>query len=234
MARATAESRRTQISTLEKLIAQAEKGELVTTDQIAIGISEELLGGLVQASLPPQIVVANRLRLHFESVQPLFRGGEAGVMFKAKVSSNDAPDASATIEIGGGLDEFNFKEGRLAARVKLKYFRVAEASFGDLGANVLEGLVKANLQVIENAIPAIEVPVQLEQAIKIGGLTEGAVVAKPGVLPLAISVSQVIPVNHRLWVLLSAKAGPWQPAAATANAPMEAPPVANTKAEKTR
>ena len=52
---------------------------------------------------------------------------------------------------------------------------------------------------------------QIEQSIKIGGLTEGAVVAKPGSLPLEIAVSQVLPVNQRLWVLLNAKAGPWQP-----------------------
>lgn len=89
-----------------------------------------------------------------------------------------------------------------------------ESSLGDLGANALDGLVRANLESIQNAIPEIQVPVQLEQAIKVGGLTEGAVVAKPGTLPLAISVSQVIPTNTRLWILLQAKAGPWQVAAA--------------------
>jgi len=210
LARSLADSRRIQIAKLQRLIGEAERGELVTTDQIAIGVSEELLGNLVRASLPPQIVVANRIRLEFLSVVPLFRGGQAGVMFKARVSSADAPNASATLSIGGGLDEFKFEGGKLAARVKLKYFSVDEAAFGDLGANVLDGLVRANLETIQNAIPAIEVPIQLEQSIKIGGLTEGAVVAKPGSLPLAIAVSQVIPVNNRLWVLLSAKAGPWQ------------------------
>jgi hypothetical protein len=40
------------------------------------------------------------------------------------------------------------------------------------------------------------------------------VVASPGTLPLAISVRHVIPVNQRLWVLLQARAGPWEPAPA--------------------
>lgn len=210
MARATAESRKSQIANLEKLIAQAEQGDLVTTDQIAIGISEELMASLLRASLPPEIAVAERLRVRIVSGQPIFRGGQAGVLFTARISSADLPDASATVSMGGGLDEFRFEEGRLSAHVKLKYFNVLEASIGELAANVLDGLVRANLEVIQNAIPAIEVPVQLEQAIRIGGFTEGAVVAKPGVLPLAISVSQVIPVNERLWVLLQATAGPWQ------------------------
>jgi len=210
MARATAESRKTQIANLEKLIAQAEKGEVVTTDQIAIGVSEDLLRSLLQASLPPDIVVANRLRLKIESAEPFFRGGEAGLLFRARVSSTGLPDANATVSLGGSLEEFKFEGGRLSARVKLKHFNVLESSIGDLAANALDALVRANLEVIQDAIPEVEVPVQLEQAIKIGGLTEGAVVAKPGVLPLAISVSQVIPVNKRLWVLLQAKAGPWQ------------------------
>lgn len=214
MARALADSRRTQIAALEKLVAEAEKGDLVTTDQIAIGVSEELLGNLLRVSLPPGIVVADRIRLDFESVEPLFRGGQAGVLFKARISSISMPNAGATISIGGGLDEFKFDDGKLQARVKLKFFNIVESSMGDLGANVLDGLVRANLEVIQNAIPAIEVPIQLEQSIRIGGLTEGAVVAKPGSLPLAISVSQVIPVNNRLWVLLAAKAGPWQRAEA--------------------
>jgi hypothetical protein len=55
--------------------------------------------------------------------------------------------------------------------------------------------------------------VEIAQSIKIGALTEGAVVAKPGSLPLEVAVSQVLPMNQRLWVLLKAKAGPWQPAA---------------------
>ena len=122
--------------------------------------------------------------------------------------------------------------------MKLKHFNVLESSIGDLGANVLDGLVRANLEVIQNAIPEIEVPVQIEQAIKIGGLTEGAVVAKPGALPLAISVSQVIPANKRLWVLLHAKAGPWQPAGPE-KGPGEKPaaaksPVAKPSAEGAR
>jgi hypothetical protein len=210
MARAIAESRRMQIVSLEKMVAQAERGELVTTDQIAIGISEGLIMSLLKVSLPPEIVVANRLRVRFESAQTIFRGGQAGILFRARGVSVDMPDASATLELGGALEDFKFEGGKLAARVKLRHFSIIDSSMGNLAEGVLDGLVRGNLEVIQDSIPAIEVPVQLEQSIRIGGLTEGAVVAKPGILPLTISVSQVIPVNQRLWVLLAAKAGPWQ------------------------
>jgi hypothetical protein len=209
--RAQAEFRRGQIASLEDLIAKAEKGELVTNDLIAIGISEDLVKTLLGASLPREAVIAKRLRVRVESADPAFRGNKAGLVFKAKVSSVDAPGASATIEMAGALENFKLGDGKLTATVTLAHFSVLESSIGELAADVLDGVVRANAGVIQRAIPHVEIPVQLEESVEIGGLTEGAVVAKPGALPLDISVRHVVPVNQRLWVLLQAKAGPWVP-----------------------
>ena len=223
LARTTATFRRAQIESLEALIAQAEKGELVTTDQIAIGISEEMVKSLLNAPLPREVVVKERLRVRIESAVPVFRGNKAGLLFRAKASSVRFPTASATLELGGGLDQFRFEDGKLLSRVSLGYFTVLESSIGDLAADALDNIVRANLALIQDAIPPVEIPVEIAQSIKIGGLTEGAVVAKPGSLPLEIAVSQVLPVNQRLWVLLKAKAGPWQPAASPAPETKAAP-----------
>ena len=228
VARATAQLRRTQIATLERMIAQAERGELVTSDQIAIGISEDLVKNLLKVSLPPTIVVAERVSVKFESAQTFFRGGQAAILFRARGTSVDVTGASATLELGGGLEEFKFAGGKLVARVKLNHFTILESSIGDLAASVFDGLVRGHLDVLENAIPAIEIPVHLEQSIRIGGLNEGAVVAKPGTLPLSISVSQVLPANQRLWVLLEAKAGPWQVGSADPKAPAPKPAASKT------
>jgi hypothetical protein len=209
--RTRAEFLRGQIAGLRPVIAQAEKGELVTSDLIAIGISEELVSTLFGASLPREIVVGGHVGVRLESAMPVFRGNKAGLLFRATVKSTDAPDASATIEMGGSLENFKLAGGILAGTVKLAHFSVVETSLGDLAADALDNLVKANASAIEAAIPPLQVPVQLEESIKIKGLTEGAVVASPGTLPLAIAVRHVIPVNGRLWVLLQAKAGPWQP-----------------------
>jgi hypothetical protein len=221
--RTQAEFRRGQIASLEQLIAQAERGELVTSDLIAIGISEELVKTLLGASLPREAVVAGRLRVRLESAEPVFRGNKAGLLFRAKVSSVKVPGASATLAMGGALENFKLDGGRLTATVKLAHFSVLESSMGDLAADALDSLVRANVGVIDGAIPPLEFPVQLEQSVKIAGLTEGAVVARPGALPLDISVRHLVPINQRLWVLLQAKAGPWQPASAPSPEPAAAP-----------
>lgn len=199
-----------QIASLKELIRKAEDSEIVTRDQIAIGISEDVVKTLLHASVPQETVVGGRLRVRVESAQPAFQGNRAGVLFRARAASVDAPGAFATIDLGGVLEQFKFEGGKLLARVTLAHFAVVESSVGALGATVLESLVRKNLGLIQESIPVVEIPVQLEQAIRIGGLTEGAVVAKPGVLPLEISVEQVIPVNKRLWILMAAKAGPWR------------------------
>jgi len=223
LARSTAAFRRAQIEGLEALIARAEKGELVTADQIAIGISEDAVKTLLNASLPREVVVKDRLRVRVESAEPFFRGNRAALLFRAKASSVGMPTASATLELGGGLEQFRFEDGKLLAKVSLGHFTVLESSIGDLASNALDSLVRPNIAMIQDAIPAVEVPVEIAQSIKIGGLTEGAVVAKPGALPLEIAVSQVVPVNQRLWVLLKAKAGPWQAAASPAPETVAAP-----------
>jgi len=211
LARSSAAFRRAQIANLEALIAKAEKGEVVTSDQIAIGISEDVMKSVLGASLPREVVVADRLRVRIESAVPVFRGSVAGLVFRATASSLDVDGASATLEIGGTLEKFQFENGRLLSRVALAHFTVLESSVGDLASDALQHLVQSNSALIQDVIPPLEIPVQIEQSIKIGGLTSGAVVAKPGALPLEITVSQVLPINQRLWILLKAKAGPWKP-----------------------
>jgi hypothetical protein len=102
------------------------------------------------------------------------------------------------------------KRGRLIADVSLAHFKVLDTSLGSMAADALEGLVKDNKEAFASLLRAIEIPVRLEQAVEIPGLSEGMVTARPGVLPLTMVVAEVVPVRQRLWVLVDAKAGPWQ------------------------
>jgi hypothetical protein len=213
-ARSTERFLREQIIDIERTIGRVERGEITTTDQLAVGVSEDLAKDLLNASLPLATTVAERLRVTVSSAEPIFRGGKAALLFQARVASVDLPDASVSLEIAGALDDFVLADGRLKARVALAHFAVQDSGVGDLAADVIDALVRANVDTIQQAIPPLEFPVQLEQAIAIGGLTEGAVIARPGALPLEVKVSQVIVGSRRLWVLLDAQAGSWEPVAA--------------------
>jgi hypothetical protein len=201
----------TQLSDTKRLLARLESGELVTRDRIAIGITEGVVKQLLDASLPPEMVLGNHVRLRIESAQPIFRGSNAALLFQAVARGVKFEDLTARVELAGTLARFRLDDTKLRADVELAHFKVLETSLGAAPAGLLEALIEDNLKGLNDAIPGIEIPVHLEHSIEIGGLDEGVVQARAGALPLEITVAEVIPGGERLWVLLDAKAGPWQP-----------------------
>ncbi len=197
-----------QIADLEVLNVRAEKGELSTKDRFAIGIAEDTAKALIDASLPQEHLLGGRVLVRLESVTPVFRGNNAAVLFQA--SARGKTGASARVELAGRLAKFKVDQGRLTAAVELVHFKVLESSLGDVASDVLEGLVRDNLGTLSGLAPGLEIPVHLEQSIRIGGLDEGVGVVKPGSLPLEMTLGEVVPVNERLWILLDVKAGPWK------------------------
>jgi len=190
-------------------VAQAERGELVTLDQIAIGVDENVAGQIIGASLPREVTIKGTV-VRIESALPLFRGNQAGLVFRGRVSAASAPNVFAAVELGGTLGDFALVAGRLSARVKLIHVGLLESSVGKLSGGRMERLVRDNLPAIERAIPAIEIPVGIEESVGTGHERMGPVTVKPGRLPLRITVARVVPVGGRLWILLDAAVGPWQ------------------------
>jgi hypothetical protein len=199
-----------QIEDLKSLVARAEAGDLVTRDRIAIGISEDTSKAILNASLPQEQVLGERVRVRIERALPIYQGNNALLLFEATAVGLKT-GASARLELGGRLVNFTVVEGRLKADVELVHFKVIESSLAELGSGVLEGLVQENLPALARITPDLEIPVQLDHSIRIDGLDAGVVQAKGGVLPFVMSVAEVVPVNHRLWLFLEVKAGPWKP-----------------------
>jgi hypothetical protein len=211
------------IAELEELAEKAEEGDLVTSGHIAIGVDETTASTILNASLPQEQVVARRIRIRIESVIPFFRGNQAAVVFKSRVTSEDLPNQFAALELAGALNEIKLVEGTLRGQVELAHFRVTNASVGPLAQGVVESLVRGNLGLIQDVIPPFQIPVRLDQLVRVDRFAEGPVEAAGGELPLAAEVAQVLSLNTRLWVLIEAKAGPWKAA--------KRPPTASVKAE---
>jgi hypothetical protein len=199
-----------QLVSLQELLAKAERGELVTADQIAISVDEGVAREILNASLPQEQVVGGHARIRIEGAEPFFRGNQAALLFQARVTSEDLPGQFAELELGGALEDLKLVDGRLAARVDLAHFTVRKASVGPLAQALVESLVRSNLSAIQDAIPAFEIPVRLDQHLEVDRFHEGPVEAAGGELPLTVEVSQVLQLNQRLWVLIDAKAGPWK------------------------
>ena len=198
-----------QVADLKRLVATAETGKLTSPDHIAIGIHEDVVKQFIDASLPRGTDVAGRIHVRIESAQPLFRGNNAAVIFQATARSLDF-DASTRLEIAGTLGQFRIKEGRLVGDVTIAYFNVLEASSLGVAASVLQEVLTPNLASLGELVPPVEIPVRLEESLALDGVDAGIVATRGGVLPLAMTVAQVVPVNQRLWIFIDARAGPWQ------------------------
>jgi hypothetical protein len=198
-----------EIEDLRKLVAKTEAGDLVLEDRIAIGIAEATSKALLQVSLPQERVIGDRLRVRLETAEPYFRGNNAVLLFRASARTLTG-SAEAHLEMGGRLKDFRIEKGKLMSGIELMHFKVLDSSLGDMGSDVLENLVRDNMDSLSSLLPGLEIPVMLEESIRIPGLREGVVVVKPGVLPMQMGLSEVIPIDQRLWILLEVKAGPWQ------------------------
>jgi hypothetical protein len=217
-ARARAQKRylESQLAGLEEMRQKAEKGELIKGSELAISIDETALGQILNAALPREAVLADRVRVRIDKATPLFRGSRAAMVFEARAASVRLPGVAARVELGGLLDDVTLADGRLRARPRLEHFVVHETPGGDLGKTVLEDLARQGMPLLQQAIPSIEIPVRLEQGIRIPALEEGPVRARGGELPFKMAVAQVLPINQRLWILINLEAGPWRADAAEA------------------
>ena len=197
-----------EIADLHKLIAKAEAGELSTETRVAIGIAESVSKELLEASLPQEKLIGDRVLVRLETAQPFFRGNNAVLVFQASARTASS-SALAHLELGGRLKNFRIEQGRLMSEVEIVHFKVLDSSLGDMGSDVLENLVRGNLDSLSGLLPGLEIPVTLEESIPIPGLSAGVVQVKAGSLPLKMSLAEVIPIKERLWILLDVSAGPW-------------------------
>ena len=218
-ARAKAQKRflEAQIVSLRELVARAERGELATTDRIAIGVGEAAAREILNSPLPIEQVIAGQFRIRIEHAEPLFRGNQAALVFRARLTSEDLPNQYADLELAGLLKDLKLVDGRLRGRIELVHFTVPKASVGPLALNLVDNLMRANLAIVQAALPPFEVPVRLEQQLRIARFDKGPVSAAGGELPIKLQLGEVLAVNQRLWALIDAEAGPWKPADAGAS-----------------
>src|SRR5262249_47996161 len=146
-ARATETVLLNQIEDLRKLVAKTESGALSSPDRIAIGITDEASKALLDASLPHEQGIGDRVRVRIEAAQPLVQGNNAALLFRASAHSLRT-SAAAHLELGGRLKDFRIEKDKLVSAIELVHFKVLDSSLGDIGSDVLENLVRSNMGVL--------------------------------------------------------------------------------------
>ena len=131
-----------QIGGLHQFIGKLERGELGVGKHIAVAVGEKAARELLNAPLPQRQEIGQGIHITLASAEPYFRGTQAGVVFKAKVTSDALPGEYADLEMAGGLNEMKLVGGRLTARARLFHFAIAHSSVGTLALGAVESLVR--------------------------------------------------------------------------------------------
>lgn len=201
--------RRTQ--GIQGLIAAAREGRLVPFDQVLVVVQQGLVQGLVEATLPYERDLAERYRVRAETATVAFDDGFALVQLRGRASLLQDPDTAAEIDIYGAIDivELDPETGVLRGRVNILAVDTRSVDLAGIPApmrRLVDNLSREQLSAFEPLLSNIEIPVKLEQTVRIPAVNQSGIKIQEAVLPLEAAVVDVKAFRGKLWVCVSARA----------------------------
>ena len=196
---------------LKVLIAAAKEGRLIPFEQVLVTVSQELVQGLIEATLPYEQDLAERYRVRVESVHVAFEDGFALVQLRGRASLVSDAQTSAEIHLYGGIDvvDLDPETGILRGRVTIFALETQRVSLVGVPAPVrrlVDDLGREQLKVFEPLLNSIEIPVRLEQKVDVPAVNQAGIKIAAASLPLQAAVVDVKAFRGKLWICASAKA----------------------------
>jgi hypothetical protein len=199
-----------RLSTLEReaeglraSLATLERGEpILPEDAVAVAVSESVVKEFLDAQLPFE-VDAGRFKVRLTQGEAVFRGSPA-VRLTGSISPAEHPDLVGEVRAQGALEEVRveLETGILRATVALDHVDLVR--MGGLERFVSEGslneLARRVRKQLEPNLPAIEIPVRIEQGVELPSVTDGPVRLQGARMPLEVSVAGMFTGRGVLWV----------------------------------
>ncbi len=196
---------------IRELIAEAERGSLVPTDRFLIGLDEKVVEDVFRSQLPLSRPVGKRFVVQLEQAEVSFRDKFGVIMIDGKLHRAASPDRKTAVRIYGGLDAVSFDPttGLMSIDIAIDHIELLRAGFleGIIGRGGKRFLAQRGRELLQDAIPKLEVPVALTQNIRIPAVHEGGIELDSLAVPLNLSVERVLAAAGKLWVTLDAEVG---------------------------
>lgn len=196
---------------IRELIAEAERGSMVPTDRVFIGLDERVLGDLFRLELPLERPLGKHFVIQLEKAELSLRDKFGAITIEGNVHRAATPDRKTAVRIHGGLGAVTIDPttGKLSIRFAIDHLELLQAGLleGIIGRGGKKFLAKQGRALLQEAIPTLEVPVALAQRIPIPAIHGGGFELDSLVVPLNLTVERVIAARGKLWVTLDAQVG---------------------------
>jgi hypothetical protein len=207
-----------QVGSLRSAIADAKKGVLFSPDDIAVGVSESVVQATIAQALPMEKPIDTEFRARIDRAVVSFRSMQGSIRLEGRVWALADPGTYADLFLVGGIESVRVDQstGTLEATIVLDGWDVQRAAAVGAEMDWIKDLAHLlgdrGLDELRELVPLVRIPVGVEQGIDLPGLSGGPVVVPAGRLPLDASVTRVLPLSGRLWVMVGLRSGGWRKA----------------------
>jgi len=196
---------------IRELIAQAERGSLVPTDRLLVGVDEKVVGELLRSQLPFDLALGKELVVRLSDATVLLRDNIGRFGLEGEIHRAGSADRRTAVHVTGGLGVVRIdpKLGLLTMsialdRVELEDGGPLEKVLGPGGKRFVAENARGLLQA---ALPPLQVPIVFTQDLHVPAFHDGPLQLDSLVVPFGTSVERVLAVEGKLWVTLRAGIG---------------------------
>jgi hypothetical protein len=196
---------RLEVEKLRAQVAAAEAGTLLDFDELLVVVDQKLVQQLLASAIPVEGEVGGGFHVAIDGASAEFADGVALIHLNGD-ARHTAGGPSARIAVYAGLDvvELEPASGVLRARVGVYDVEVVAGGlgFGDTGRRLTQALAEGGL---ESLVGPIEVPVKIEDRLRLPELRTKRLRVPALEVPVAASVSSVRVFGGKLWVSVRAR-----------------------------
>ncbi len=196
---------------LRELIVEAEQGTLIPRERFLVGIDEKVIGDALRFQLPLERPLGKKFVVHLDSATVLLRDKFGYITLDGEIHRPQTPERKTTLRIHGGLGAIavDSTTHRLSVTIAVDRIEVRSAGMFDrvLGAGGKNFIADKGRDLLQDALPTLQIPVALAQNIRVPAIQEGSVALDSLVVPLELSVERVLAAGGKLWVTLHAEVG---------------------------
>jgi hypothetical protein len=199
-----------EVDSLRNIVARLERGEpVLPLDDVAISIDEAFVRDLIAAQLPFE-ADAERFHLTLSGAEVRFRGSPI-VHLRGALRLRDNPDLEAAVDVLGALEDIRVESASstLRARISVDHLGIERAAGIEsiLGGSALDEVARLLRLEIKDRLPAIQIPVKVQQSIDLPAVTQGPVRIDGARMPLQAAVSEIAAGQGKLWIAVHFQPG---------------------------